>query len=251
MSEDVLSVIPADPRWQPDRAAADRAAAVAARLAPGTAGGASVEIRMTWHDEMTAIDCGDNLERIGCPHCGASIDLTWWSGLLEVLRGAGFETLAVQVPCCRAAVLPCRSVVGRVGLRLAVRLRPLRDRHLESGAHLVRRGGARRPRSSARTSGESDPRPPLTDGVPWAPGRGDRPVRLAGCSRYAPRSGSTRLGENRFHRPGMRCYVLRHGLSRCLCLLHPVAFRLGGAGSVFAPPSASGLSFPDARFVVR
>ncbi|MFI0464812.1 hypothetical protein ACH347_12085 [Saccharopolyspora sp. 5N102] len=102
MSEDVLSVIPADPRWQPDRAAADRAAAVAARLAPGTAGGASVEIRVTWHDEMTAIDCGDNLERIGCPRCGASIDLAWWSGLLEVLRGAGFETLAVQVPCCRA-----------------------------------------------------------------------------------------------------------------------------------------------------
>ncbi|MFW6692168.1 hypothetical protein [Streptomyces sp. MAR4 CNX-425] len=48
MSDDVLSVIPTDPRWQP------------------------AEIDVTWHDTLTVVDCGQNLQKIGCPHCGAS-----------------------------------------------------------------------------------------------------------------------------------------------------------------------------------
>lgn len=42
MSDDVLSIIPTDP--QPDRAAAERAAALAAELAPGLPDGVEVEI---------------------------------------------------------------------------------------------------------------------------------------------------------------------------------------------------------------
>lgn len=33
MSDDVLSVIPTDPQWQPDQAAADRTVAIVAELA--------------------------------------------------------------------------------------------------------------------------------------------------------------------------------------------------------------------------
>ncbi|MFD1930654.1 MULTISPECIES: hypothetical protein [Nonomuraea] len=100
MSDDVLSVIPTDPHWQPSKAAADRAAAIVADLAPGTPGGVDVEIDVTWHDTLTVVDCGQNLERIGCPHCGASIDTEWWAALLEANCEDGFATLAVEVPCC-------------------------------------------------------------------------------------------------------------------------------------------------------
>ncbi|MEV4162038.1 hypothetical protein [Nonomuraea dietziae] len=68
MSDDVLSVIPTDPHWQPGKAAADRAASIVADLAPGTPGGVDAEIDVTWHDRLTAVDCGQNLERSTRPY---------------------------------------------------------------------------------------------------------------------------------------------------------------------------------------
>ncbi|MEU9157796.1 hypothetical protein AB0D59_46530 [Streptomyces sp. NPDC048417] len=103
MSDDVLSIIPTDPQWQPDRAAPERTAALAADLAPGLPDGVEVEIDVTWHDTLTPVDCGDNLERIGRPHCGASIDTEWYADLLETHCEDGFATLAVEVPCCGTA----------------------------------------------------------------------------------------------------------------------------------------------------
>ncbi|MFF2775962.1 hypothetical protein ACFVU3_13735 [Streptomyces sp. NPDC058052] len=100
MSDDVLSIIPTDPQWQPDRTAAERTAALAADLAPGLPDGVEVEMDVTWHDTLTPVDCGDNLERIGCPHCGASIDTEWYADLLESHGENGFTTLVVEVPCC-------------------------------------------------------------------------------------------------------------------------------------------------------
>ncbi|MFG2563679.1 hypothetical protein [Streptomyces sp. NPDC048496] len=99
MSDDVLSIIPTDPHWQPDRAAADCVAAIVADL---TFGDDDVGVDVTWHDTLTVVDCGENLERIGCPHCAASIGLAWWADLLEGHCEDGFATLAVQVPCCAA-----------------------------------------------------------------------------------------------------------------------------------------------------
>jgi hypothetical protein len=56
VSDDVLSVIPTDPQWQPDQAAAGRAAALAADLAPGLPDGVDVEIDVTWYDALTPVD---------------------------------------------------------------------------------------------------------------------------------------------------------------------------------------------------
>ncbi|MFC9815536.1 hypothetical protein ACFVJM_26070 [Streptomyces virginiae] len=56
MSDDVLSIIPTDAGWQPDRAAADRALVLVERLTPGVVDGVDVEIDMTWHDAVTAVD---------------------------------------------------------------------------------------------------------------------------------------------------------------------------------------------------
>jgi hypothetical protein len=52
MSDEVLSVIPADPRWQPERHDAFRAVAVAADLVP-EADETDIEVR--WLDAVTAI----------------------------------------------------------------------------------------------------------------------------------------------------------------------------------------------------
>ena len=103
VSEDVLSIIPTDPAWQPDRSAGERAAALAADLAPGLPGGVDVAIDTTWHEALTVVDCGANLERIGCPHCGTEIDTEWWNDLIEAHSEIAFATLAVKVPCCDAA----------------------------------------------------------------------------------------------------------------------------------------------------
>ncbi|OIJ86310.1 hypothetical protein BIV23_44055 [Streptomyces monashensis] len=83
MSDDVLSIIPTDPQWQPDRRRAERTAALAAELAPGLPDGVEVQMDVTWHATFTPVDRGDNLERIGCPHCDASIDTEWYADLLE------------------------------------------------------------------------------------------------------------------------------------------------------------------------
>ncbi|MFE7332898.1 hypothetical protein [Streptomyces sp. NPDC057565] len=100
MSDDVLSIIPSDPRWQPDHDAVDRVIALVEELTPGAADGVDVEIDVTWHDVVTVVDCGGNLENIGCPLCQASIDTEWWGDLLEAHCEDGFATLATEVPCC-------------------------------------------------------------------------------------------------------------------------------------------------------
>ncbi|GAB3880709.1 hypothetical protein [Microbispora bryophytorum] len=102
MSDDILSIIPTDPYWQPARDAAERAAAIVADLAPGKPDGVDAEVDVEWHDNVAVIACGANLERIGCPHCGASIDTEWWHDLLETHSDEGFANLAVKTPCCGA-----------------------------------------------------------------------------------------------------------------------------------------------------
>ncbi|MFR0359460.1 hypothetical protein [Streptomyces sediminimaris] len=54
MSDDVLSVIPTDPHWQPEQAAAERAAGLVEDLAPGLPGGVEVEIDVAWHDSPSS-----------------------------------------------------------------------------------------------------------------------------------------------------------------------------------------------------
>lgn len=103
MSEDVLSIIPTDPWWQPDPATGERAVALVRALEPGDPDGAHTWSELTWHEAVAPVDCGANLERIGCPHCGATVDIEWYAHLLEEHGEGGFTTLAVEVPCCGTA----------------------------------------------------------------------------------------------------------------------------------------------------
>ncbi|WP_329378382.1 hypothetical protein [Streptomyces sp. NBC_01716] len=101
MSDNILSVIPTDPHWQPDPGAADRTAAVVAELVPGLTDGFA-DVQVSWHDAIMIVDCGANLERIGCPRCAGSVDPNWWTELLEIRGDTGLSTLLAHVPCCGA-----------------------------------------------------------------------------------------------------------------------------------------------------
>ncbi|MEU6377651.1 hypothetical protein [Streptomyces sp. NPDC046909] len=103
MSEDVLSVIPTDPYWQPEEAAALRAQALVTELTGGLAPDTSVEIDVDWYELPSVVDSAQNLERIACPRCRGRIDLEWWADLIED-NVDGFTTLDATAPCCGAAV---------------------------------------------------------------------------------------------------------------------------------------------------
>ncbi|AKN72588.1 hypothetical protein QR97_24990 [Streptomyces sp. PBH53] len=107
MSENVLSVIPTDPYWQPAPDAADRAAALVLELVSGSADDDhadpdAVELDIDWHESLTPVDCGQYLTSIRCPHCNGPIDPEWYRNLLDACdeRGDGLPTLDVTTPCC-------------------------------------------------------------------------------------------------------------------------------------------------------
>jgi hypothetical protein len=104
MSDTILSVIPTDPRWQPDSARAEHARSVVAGLLPMDPPGFD-ELKVTWHPQVAVVDCGENLQRIGCPHCAAEIDTQWWGDLLEerFCSGESFDDLTVTLPCCQGS----------------------------------------------------------------------------------------------------------------------------------------------------
>jgi hypothetical protein len=102
MSDNVLSVIPGNPRWQPNKTAADRTVALVKQLVPLSPSGLDVEMDVDWYDTISVVPCHQNLSRISCPSCGASIDTEWWADLLEERNDIGFDDLLVAVPCCRA-----------------------------------------------------------------------------------------------------------------------------------------------------
>lgn len=99
MSENILSIIPTNPRWQPEPEAADRARALLTQLTPNP-DRTDDELTAKWHETITVVDCGANLERITCPLCGSAIDTAWWGDLLEERYEDGFDDLAATAPCC-------------------------------------------------------------------------------------------------------------------------------------------------------
>lgn len=111
MSDDILSIAPTDPYWQPDRLSGDRALAIVTALAPGAPNGVEVDIDMTWHDTLAIVDCGEYLERITCPHCGGSVDTDWWFGPSRRTRRG-----RARDPCRPSTVLQHRDLTGCTGL---------------------------------------------------------------------------------------------------------------------------------------
>jgi hypothetical protein len=101
MSDTILSVIPTDPRWQPEPARAEHARALVAGLLSMERRGFD-KLKVTWHEQVAVVDCGENIQRIICPHCAAEIATQWWHDLLEehAVGGFGFDDQTATLPCC-------------------------------------------------------------------------------------------------------------------------------------------------------
>jgi hypothetical protein len=102
VSDDILSIVPTDPWWQPDEAAGQRAEEAVRRLVPTLDGYVEPEFETTWSELVQTVDCGENLSRITCSHCAGELDVEWFRDLGNDGDGE-LTTLDVVVPCCSAA----------------------------------------------------------------------------------------------------------------------------------------------------
>ncbi|MFD7816147.1 hypothetical protein ACFV6E_24950 [Streptomyces sp. NPDC059785] len=100
MSGNYLTVIPADPYWQPGKEAADRAVVVLSAMLPDDDARRGLEGR--WHDTVEVVHCGTDMEKVSCPHCGAEIAHGWWAEAVSERHAESFTTLMARVPCCGA-----------------------------------------------------------------------------------------------------------------------------------------------------
>ena len=99
MSDDVLRIVPKDPSWQPDHETAIRVAELVRDTVPLDQSG-WVETRFA--DQSELVDCGPDLERIGCPVCGEEIAWEWFSD--EMDHRDPHLPLDRTAPCCGAAI---------------------------------------------------------------------------------------------------------------------------------------------------
>lgn len=94
MSESYLILIPTDPHWKPDEAAADRAGNLVVELAPE-----AEEVEAFDMDEVDFFDAGDNFQSVKCPHCGTDVT-EWWPEAMDKADDLAFGDLDVSMPCC-------------------------------------------------------------------------------------------------------------------------------------------------------
>ena len=97
MSDNYLTLIPTDPHWQPDQAAADHAKAALSALLPDA--DARRGLKATWHDTVEMVHCGTNLKTIRCPRCDTDSG-DWWGEAVQERYAEAFSTLLVTAPCC-------------------------------------------------------------------------------------------------------------------------------------------------------
>ena len=97
MSDNVLRLIPLEPEWVPDPQVGENARRLLQRLLP-EASQVTIEVQ----DHVGFVDQGANFESVGCPACGASLDVGWWQAAMEKAMESQFADLAVSPPCCGA-----------------------------------------------------------------------------------------------------------------------------------------------------
>ena len=109
MSDDVLKIIPNNPSYVPSDAAQSEAVTALEQLLPeGEMCNAEV------YEEVSFIDCGENLESVLCPECGKETLLdffseddpgqTWWYRLNDLLEEMLVLKIETPMPCCGKSV---------------------------------------------------------------------------------------------------------------------------------------------------
>lgn len=105
MSDDVLKIIPKNPDYVPsDQSQVEAVAALEKLLPDGEMCNAEV------YQDMNFIDCGENLESVICPECGAKTEidyfaeedpgLEWWYHLNDLMEDNPVPAIEVAMPCC-------------------------------------------------------------------------------------------------------------------------------------------------------
>ncbi|HEU5015576.1 MAG TPA: hypothetical protein VFT66_23845 [Roseiflexaceae bacterium] len=94
MSDNFISVIPADPWFLSDVSVHQTALEAIKQYAPNAD---TIEIFIS--DRPQFVDCGVNLEKIACPECGMVLN-EWWQTAMEQAAKRHFIDLTVTTPCC-------------------------------------------------------------------------------------------------------------------------------------------------------
>lgn len=98
MSDSYPRLVPTDPAWVSSASAARQAITALSLLAPE-----AEDVETVLYDEVTFIDPGGNLERVGCPACHEELEIRWWTDRMDEASRSRFVSLSVETPCCNAA----------------------------------------------------------------------------------------------------------------------------------------------------
>jgi len=92
MSDHFIVVVPRDPRLVPTDEVQRRVVGVLNRIAEVSA-------------QVQFFDCGQNFERVLCPHCSSEIGIDWWQERMDDdTDGSGFRLDSYEAPCCAKSV---------------------------------------------------------------------------------------------------------------------------------------------------
>jgi len=96
MSDNWIALIPANPDFVPDSERQNQALQYFWSIAPD-----ADNIQIKQSDHLMFFDCGANLERITCPHCGGEIVVDWWQDQMTEDYEDEFTSLkSYSLPCC-------------------------------------------------------------------------------------------------------------------------------------------------------
>lgn len=98
MSDYIVKLIPADPFITVSEQSFEKAMHYLERRV------ICDRVKSTISSTPMFIDCGENLERITCPNCGATIDFGWWGNVMNEAYGRSFSSLETTLPCCKSSV---------------------------------------------------------------------------------------------------------------------------------------------------
>src|SRR5688572_13335901 len=100
MSDNWIAIVPEDPTFVPCSQTHEAALEYFQAIAPD-----ADEIEVKVSDKIQFFDCGANLERITCPHCGQEIPTDWWQDRMDDdYDGEGFLLSEHCAPCCGASI---------------------------------------------------------------------------------------------------------------------------------------------------
>jgi hypothetical protein len=100
VSDHFIVVVPRDPRLVPTDEVQRRIVGVLNRIAPS-----AENVMAEVSPQVQFFDCGQNFQRVSCPHCSSEIGVDWWQERMDDdADGIGFRLDSYGAPCCAKSV---------------------------------------------------------------------------------------------------------------------------------------------------